>query len=183
MKRINVALLLCVLCTISCCASGSGSPKENNKLKYDIQPDSAVYATLGKTMSDILFSPSKVFCYTILGKSNVDDRDFEIEPHYVRDSLVAKLNSDQISIFQFELLADEQNYLQDSIKVRSPYHPCIEFCFEKKKQQVHILISLSNFSWTLFYDDKRQGNWNYADKRFMERYCRMLLGETLEKLR
>lgn len=158
---------------------------ENKKVvQYNVKPDSAVYYTLGRSMSDILFSPSKVTCYTVKGKSVVDKDDFELEPHYVRDSLITKMTANQIYLLQFNLLADEENYKEDSMKVRSPYVPCIEFCFEKKKQQsVHVLISLSDFSWTIIYDDKHQSNWNYADKRFMERYCKMLLGETLNKIR
>jgi len=135
-------------------------------------------------MSDVLFSPSKVICYTIKGKSTVEKEDFELAPHYVRDSLITKLNTNQIYFLQFSLLADEENYKEDSLKVRSPYVPCIEFCFEKKKlQPVHVIVSLSDFSWTIVYDDKRQGNWNYAEKRLMERYCKMLLGEALDKIR
>lgn len=156
------------------------APKEKGG-NYDIQPDSAVYYTLGKTMSDVLFDPKKVTCYILKGKAKTEESDYELEPHYVRDSLVAKLKDDKVAILQFELLADEKNYGQDSMKVRSPYVPAIEFCFERKKIQVHVIISLSNFSWTILYDDKRQGNWNYADKRFMERYCKMILGDAYKR--
>lgn len=176
-------ILLGILCSMSCFAACNKATIDK-KAAYAISPDSAVYATLGKTMSDILFSPSKVMCYTIKGKAKVDKGDYELEPHYVRDSLVAKMTKELVSILQFELLTDAENYKQDSVKVRSPYVPAIEFCFEKKKQQVHVIISLSNYSWTIFYDDKRQGNYNYADKRFMERYCEMILGdETIKKIR
>lgn len=107
-----------------------------------------------------------------------------MEPHYVRDSLIAKLSVSQINMLQFNLLSDEENYKEDSIKVRSPYVPCIEFCFEKKKKNpVHVIVSLSDFSWTIVYDDKKQGNWNYADKRLMERYCKMILGDIYKKVR
>ena len=94
------------------------------------------------------------------------------------------MDDGQISILQFNLLSDDANYHQDSLKVRSPYVPYIEFCFEKKRQQpVHIIVSLSDFSWTILYDDKRQGNWNYADKRLMKRYCRMILGKEFNKIK
>lgn len=177
----KVLFLVSILSSVTAFASCDNANEKT--MKYSIQPDSAVYYTLGRTVSDILLSPNKVTCYTIKGKSSVAKEDYELEPHYVRDSLVAKLTSSQISILQFELLADEANYAQDSIRVRSPYVPCVEFCFEKKKLVAHIIVSLSDFSWTLLYDDKRQGNWNYADKRFMERYCRMVFGETLNKIR
>lgn len=174
MMKMRLMIFLSFLCfvfSLSSCICVKG-----NSDKSISQPDSVVYYTLGKTMSEVLFNPSKVTCYKVRGKSVVDRVDYELEPHYVRDSLVCKLDIVQIGILQFNLLLDEENYREDSIKVRSPYVPCIEFCFEKKKMEpVHIIISLSDYSWTILFDDKKQGNWNYADKRLMQRYCNMIL--------
>lgn len=180
--KVRFLFLMSLLCSVTSFASCNGVREKTEK--YNVQPDSAVYYSLGKTMSNVLFNPSKVTCYTVIGKSTVGKEDYELEPHYVRDSLIAKLNASQIMLLQFNLLSDKANYQKDTVQVRSPYVPCVEFCFEKKKQQpVHVLVSLSNFSWTIVYDDKRQGNWNYADKRLMERFCRMMIGETLNKVR
>ena len=154
--------------------------KESKPAVYAIQPDSNTYTILGKTMTDILFSPSKVTCYAVKGKAQVDKTDFELEPHYVRDSLIAKLTPSQVALFQFLVLSDKSNYSQDSIKVRSPYVPHLELCFEKKKQQVHVLISQSDFSWTICYDDKKQGNWNYAEKRLVRRFCNMISNRSIK---
>ena len=175
MKTSIMMFLMSIMCSITSFASCNNADKKvTNSV---IKPDSAVYYTLGKTMSDIMFSPSKVTCYTIKGKATVSKEDVELEPHYVRDSLIAKLNDSQIYLLQFNLLSDVENYKEDSIKVRSPYVPCVEFCFEKKKHQpLHVIVSLSDFSWTVVYDDKRQFHWNYADKRLMERLCNMFLG-------
>ena len=155
--KMKFLFLLSLLCSASSFASCDGVKDKTEK--YNIQPDSAVYYTLGKTMSDILFNPNKVTCYSLKGKSVAAKEDYVVEPHYVRESFIAKLNVSQISMLQFNLLSDEENYKQDSLKVRSPYVPIVEFCFEKKKHQpVHIIVSLSDFSWTIIYDDKRQGN-------------------------
>lgn len=176
----KLLILLSLIFSTSSFASCNGLKEKTTK--YQIKPDSTVYTTLGKTMSDILFAPTKVTCYLLKGKSTVAKEDFELAPHYVRDSMIVKLNVNQISILQFNLLASEDNYKEDSIKVRSPYVPCVEFCFEKKKQQpLHVIVSLSDFSWTILYDDKKQGNWNYANKRLMERYCKMILGDAFRK--
>lgn len=167
--------------TISCFAAKEQKMKKESKpAVYAIQPDSNTYTILGKTMTDILFSPSKVTCYAVKGKAQVDKTDFELEPHYVRDSLIAKLTPSQVALFQFLVLSDKSNYSQDSIKVRSPYVPHLELCFEKKKQQVHVLISLSDFSWTICYDDKKQGNWNYAEKRLVGRFCNMISNHSIK---
>lgn len=180
--KTKLLIILSFMYSITTFASCNGF---NEKVSaYNIKPDSTVYTTLGKTMSDIIFSPNKVTCYTIKGKSSVAKEDFELEPHYVRDSLVCKLKADQISILQFSLLASEENYKEDSIKVRSPYIPCVEFCFEKKKMQpLHVIVSLSDFSWTVVYDDKKQFNWNYSEKMLMERYVKMILGDAYNKIR
>ena len=167
--------------TISCFAAKEQKMKKESKpAVYAIQPDSNTYTILGKTMTDILFSPSKVTCYAVKGKAQVDKNDFELEPHYVRDSLIAKLTPSQVALFQFLVLSDKSNYSQDSIKVRSPYVPHLELCFEKKKQQVHVLISQSDFSWTICYDDKKQGNWNYAEKRLVGRFCNMISNHSIK---
>ena len=181
MRKNYLFFLLFFVLTISCfVAKEQKMKKESKPAVYAIQPDSNTYTILGKTMTDILFSPSKVTCYAVKGKAQVDKTDFELEPHYVRDSLIAKLTPSQVALFQFLVLSDKSNYTQDSIKVRSPYVPHLELCFEKKKQQVHVLISQSDFSWTICYDDKKQGNWNYAEKRLVGRFCNMISNHSIK---
>lgn len=181
MRKNYLFFVLFSVLTISCFAAKEQKMKKESKpAVYAIQPDSNTYTILGKTMTDILFSPSKVTCYAVKGKAQVDKADFELEPHYVRDSLIAKLTPSQVALFQFLVLSDKSNYSQDSIKVRSPYVPHLELCFEKKKQQVHVLISQSDFSWTICYDDKKQGNWNYAEKRLVRRFCNMISNRSIK---
>lgn len=181
MRKNYLFFVLFSVLTISCFAAKEQKIKKESKpAVYAIQPDSNTYTILGKTMTDILFSPSKVTCYAVKGKAQVDKTDFELEPHYVRDSLIAKLTPSQVALFQFLVLSDKSNYSQDSIKVRSPYVPHLELCFEKKKQQVHVLISQSDFSWTICYDDKKQGNWNYAEKRLVRRFCNMISNRSIK---
>lgn len=181
MRKNYLFFVLFSVLTISCFAAKEQKMKKESKpAVYAIQPDSNTYTILGKTMTDILFSPSKVTCYAVKGKAQVDKTDFELEPHYVKDSLIAKLTPSQVALFQFLVLSDKSNYSQDSIKVRSPYVPHLELCFEKKKQQVHVLISQSDFSWTICYDDKKQGNWNYAEKRLVRRFCNMISNRSIK---
>lgn len=181
MRKNYLFFVLFSVLTISCFAAKEQKMKKESKpAVYAIQPDSNTYTILGKTMTDILFSPSKVTCYAVKGKAQVDKTDFELEPHYVRDSLIAKLTPSQVALFQFLVLSEKSNYSQDSIKVRSPYVPHLELCFEKKKQQVHVLISQSDFSWTICYDDKKQGNWNYAEKRLVRRFCNMISNRSIK---
>ena len=65
--------------------------------------------------------------------------------------------------------------MTDSVVVRSPYMPQLEFEFSKKKQVAHVLLSTSDFSWTVVYDGKKQFNYNYKDNGTIERFCEMIM--------
>lgn len=69
MKKIHFILVLFSVLAISCFAAKDQkkTKKEPKPVTYVIQPDSNTYAILGKTMTDILFSPSKVTCYAVKG--------------------------------------------------------------------------------------------------------------------
>lgn len=169
-KLLLLALLLpCVLCMASCGDFGRKTPKRS------IEPDSTVYAMLGKTMSEVLFNPSSVTCYTLKGKKVVDPSDFQVEPHWVRDSLVGKLSPQLVGVLQFALVANSDNYTNDSIRVKAPYVPVLEFEFKQKKNVVHVLVSVSDRTWTIMYDDKRQIHFNYHDCELIDRFCEMFL--------
>ena len=135
-------------------------------------PDSVVYKSLGKSLSEILFSPSKVKVYSLKGVENVGESDVEIEDHFVRDNLIATMDANQVALLQYLLLTNEENYKNDSTQIRAPYLPQLEFEFTKKKGQVaHVVISVNDRTWTVIYDDKVQFNWNYANKRIVTRFC------------
>jgi len=162
----------------SCGTNSAPKPREKKSMTRDvrIKPDSAAYASLGKTMTDLLFSPKKVKCYHVVAKANVDkDKEFEIQPNFVQDTLIAELDAKLIGVLQHELLSDGKNYKKDSIRVRSPYAPQLVFVFEKKKAVAYVLVSLSDYSWSVVYDDKLQFNWNYEDKYAIKRFCDMFI--------
>ena len=136
------------------------------------RPDSAVCKSLGKSLTEILFSPNKVKVYSLRGVENVDKNDIEIEDHFVRDTLIATLDVKHISLLQYLLLANEENYKNDSLPIRAPYLPQIEFEFTKKKGQIaHVVLSVNDRTWTIIYDGKTQFNWNYANKALVGRFC------------
>ena len=159
-------LVPCLMCEAACV---------NGKTKEQRFPtvDSIVYVTLGRTVTDILLSPSKVNCYLLKGKSEVAKEDVEVEPHYVRDSLLANLSSKEIGILQFVLVFDKDCYKDDSVKVKSPYMPRYEFEFVKKNAVVHVIISLQDYTWTVMYDGKEFAHFNFANKEVVEKFCKM----------
>lgn len=139
------------------------------------KPDSVVYASLGKTMSDVLLNPTKVTCYRLKGVDKVDSNTLQVEPHWIRDTLLGELAPQVYGVLQFALIANQENYRNDSVRVKAPYIPMMEFEFRQKKIVVHVLVSTSDFSWTIMYDDKRQLHFNYTDRELMERFCDMFI--------
>jgi len=166
--------LLQVFSLTSCSATPSKKVVPKNKPRVvTLRPDSVAYSFLGKTMSDALFTPDKVNCYSLIPKETTTPDDVVIEPHFVRDTLIAKLDAKAIGVIQFLLLSNKENYKEDSLKVKSPYYPVLEFEFIKKKVIVHVLVSMSDYSWTVVYDDKKQFNWNFSDKDAVIRFCEL----------
>lgn len=155
----------------SCAARGPKATRQSASKPSGI--DSAVYGNLGKTLYDLLSSPQKVSCYLLMGKEHITPDDVVVEAPFVRDTLlVDKMSNEDVAVLQYLLPFDSENYKNDTIIVRSPYLPMIEFSFIKKKAEAHLLVSLSDGTWTLVYDDKIQQHWNYADKRQIARFCK-----------
>lgn len=165
-----LALMFSAAACMAACGTGIG--KGPNKA---LAPDSAVYAMLGRTMSDVLFHPSSVVCYTLRGKAQVGPADVQVEPHWVRDSLIGTLPTELVGVLQFSLIANSESYRLDSVRIKAPYFPVLAFEFKKKKNSVYVIVSPSDCTWTVMYDDKRQLHFNYQDRELVERFCNYLL--------
>lgn len=174
-KILITSLLFLAVCFAAC----SGSSKKDGKPLCDEwkQPDSIAYNQLGKSLATVLFQPKDVKCYHLVGKETIGEDEMQIEPGFVRDTMLAKLDKEEYSLLQFSLLSVGKNYERDSVVVMSPYVPCLEFEFSRKKETAHVIISLSDFSWTVVYDDKRQFNFNYIDTPTMEQFCKYYLSK------
>ena len=176
--KVKLFLLLSVYMGVSFIAC-AGSPQKKTTEKPIcsewMTPDSTAYNKLGKRLATVLFSPKTVKCYHLLGKAEVAKDDVEIEQHFVRDTLLATQKSDEIAVLQYALLKPAKSYERDSITVMSPYMPILEFEFTQKKETAHVVISLSDFSWTIIYDDKRQFNCTYANGELISQFCNYYL--------
>ena len=166
-------LLLVFIPSMFCIASSDMSTRKT--LEMGIQPDSTVCAILGQTVSDVLFNPNRVICYTLRGKGEIEHGDFEVEPHWVRDSLVCRLSSEMVGVLQFALIANCENYKNDTLRIKAPYAPILEFEFKKKKDIVHVLISTSDHTWTVMYNGERQIHFNYHDCELIKRFCNLFV--------
>lgn len=171
--RKKLLLLVMLFTSVLCLASGESYGKKTPAIS--IQPDSTVLAMLGQTVSDVLFNPNRVTCYILKGKSEVEPGDYQVEPHWVRDSLVGRLSPQMIGVLQFVLFANSENYKDDTLLIKAPYFPFVEFEFQKKKNVVHVLISTSDHTWTIVYNGERQINFNYHDCGLIERFCNLFV--------
>lgn len=164
-----------ILAFIMMASSSFSSPKAKKIPLVKSLPDSLISSQLGTTLTDILLNPSTITLYSIKGKEETSKDDLVLEPHYVRDSLIGVLSSDLAAVFEFILISDASNYETDTVMVKSPYMPQYEFELVKKKQSAHVLLSTSDFSWTVVYDGKKQFNFNYKDNGAIERFCEMIM--------
>ena len=176
MKTLTKTLtIFTAIALIMLACSSFSSPKQKKLSLMKVLPDSLISMQLGNTLADILLNPSTVTMYTVKGKEETSKDDYVLEPHYVRDSLMGVLSSDAVAVLKFTLITDEANYHNDTILVRSPYMPQYGFEFTKKKQSAHVLVSISDFSWTVIYDGKKQFNYNYKDNGSIERFFDSIL--------
>lgn len=162
------------LCAFYSCSAGDKGKSKPVELAWNA-PDSMIYEKLGKTLTSVLFSPKEVRCYAMEWQDTVKSN--QLEPNFKRGKLIKKLSKEEVAVIQFSLLANKDNYVNDTIVVLSPYVPCINIEFiEKKKEKANILVSLSDFTWTMLFDDKKQFNYNYHSRDF-ERLCILYLNQ------
>lgn len=170
-------MLIClVFCLTMFSVSCQAFPlKKTKAIDLQLCPDSTMIANLGTSVADLLFNPTTVTCYTIKGKVKTEENDFVLEPHFVKDSIVGVLSDNMVAILNFSLIADGENYHNDSILVKSPYMPQLGFEYANKTITANVLISFSDLSWTLIFDGKKQFNYNYFDTRALEKIYNALI--------
>lgn len=178
MKTLFHTITVSVILALIMMVGSSFSPLKVKKIPLvKSLPDSLISAQLGNTLTDILLNPSTITLYSVKGKEETSKDDYVLEPHFVRDSLIGVLSPDLAAVFEFILISDVNNYKTDTVMVKSPYMPQFEFELVNRKQSAHILLSTSDFSWTVIYDGKKQFNYNYRDNGVIERFCRILMNK------
>ncbi len=163
------SLLILGMGFIACHAKGG------KQVRQTCPTDSLIYKELGKSLTEVLFSPSRVRCFSVKNVASPQADDLAFDPNFVRDTLIMKLSGQEQAILQYILLSNTDNYHIDNPKVRSPYFPNLAFEFKKGKRIAYVLISTSDYSWSVYYDDKVQFNYNYTDRNIIERFCNYYL--------
>ena len=134
--------------------------------------DSVWVKQIDDSLKQVLFTPDTVNCYHISYKEKIKEKDIEVVKDYVRDSLITKLNSSQISVMQYVLISNPANYANDTILVQSPYFPTLEFEFAKKDyNSISIVISILDRSWRMMSMGKEIHAHNIAEVKQLERFC------------
>lgn len=183
MKELSISLivqLMCCTCLFACKPSTDSSTKQAASpapiCGEWIHPDKHAYEVLGRRLADVLINAKTINVYSLSPKETINSDDYEIDSHFVRTSNLGSLTKDQATVLKYNLISNGANYHKDStFIVMSPYCPIIEFEFIKKKETAHVIISLSDFSWSIKYDDKIQFRYNYAGGTFIRRFCEYFL--------
>ena len=162
----------------SCIGKGKEPKKSMITSKIWANPNDSIIYHLGDTLTDLLFNPQKVVCYSVEPQDSVSTD--QLEPYFKRGESIRKLSKEEIAIMQFSLFSDPDNYVNDTLVVMSPYIPRLDFEFTGRKgKKANIIISLSDFSWSVLFDGKKQFRFNNHSKDMM-RLCNLDIQE--EKL-
>lgn len=137
--------------------------------------DSIIGTYLPNDLHEILSTPDVVNCYHVIYKDTISQEKANVLNHFVQDTLLVKLNVSQISVLQYILLSNEQNYLNDSIKVQSPCLPRLEFEFLRDKEKASIFISNLDHTWHIMQNGKIVLSNAFTDVNLIERYCNYFL--------
>lgn len=164
-----VYMLLSCACLSACAQPIDSKPIAKNIGEHLMAPDSLIIATFGNEICDILFAPDKVDVYTIEPKSEVEDGDYETEPHFIRKMYVGNLDKKFIGVIQFILLSNKSCYTSDSTIAQTFYLPMIEFEYKKKKKSASVVISPNDGSWTVVSEGRRILNYNYKNHDLISR--------------
>jgi len=152
-NKFSTILPLLFVCVVACSAKWpqKEAPKSKQYAEW-INPDGTIRAKLGNTLTELLFNPQKVECYSIEWQDSIKPE--QIEPYFKQDSLISKLSPGETGLLQFSLLSDSISYSMDSVIPQSPRIPIIDFVFTRKKDNAHVIISTSDYTWRIAHDGK-----------------------------
>jgi hypothetical protein len=171
-RLIGMCCFMICMCSMSCYGNTSPSKKVKSKVKLEfIKPDSKAKSLLGDSLINVFFHSSKVVCYELILKDDIEDNDLIVYDHFVRKTVKGVVVDNRyLAVLQQQLLTDSLNYLYKS-NVKAPFIPSLDFEFSYKKERYDILISFSNESWMITKNSKAIHYNAYTDRRFIIRYC------------
>ena len=158
------------------CANSQACVSE--EIPFWLTPDSTICSHLDGDLKKVLFMPDSVKCYVLVQKDSISEKGLSPVENYVRDSLMAEFGVRETTVLQYVLLSNPQSYSTDSVKIEAPYLPILEFVFSRENSSsASVILSVSDRSWAIMYDNKQQFRYNYADWRTVERFCSFYINE------
>ena len=174
-NRIIILLVSFLVLYPSCIGKGKEPKKTMSSSKLWCCPDDTITNHLGNTLTEILFNPQKVICYAVEREDSISSD--QLEPNFSRGEQICKLSKEEIAIIQFSLLSNQENYVNDTLLVMCPYIPKLDFEFTGRKgKKANLLISPSDFSWSILFDGKKQFRFN-THSIDMKRLCNFYIQE------
>lgn len=164
--------LLCITLICGCVNAKNATKTPNNKIdSIWMFTDSTVMKQLGDSLIQVFSKPDSVRCYNVSYREQIKEKDVIVHEHFVRDSLITVLNDAQIYIMQFILVSESSNYANDSLIVKSPYMPTVEFEFYKKDfSPISVVFSPLNQTWQIICESKELFSYNFVYTDLINRY-------------
>ena len=170
-KSVFTLLLLSVslgLCAVIACADSRAA----NPASAWNAPDSTVTSIIGNRLSALLAKPKKVELYNVVYRDSAHINNTLAEADFVLDTLICKLNKEQISTLRFILTSDRKNYSIDTLAIPMiPHRPMYAFDFKGKDVNAIVWYSPGDFSWGIRYDGRDLFYYNVAYPEIINRFC------------
>lgn len=138
-------------------------------------PDSTAQSILGNRLSSLLSNPKKVNMYNVVYCDSLHRDNALVETDFVLDTLICKLNKEQIATLDFLLVADAGNYAIDTLAIPLiPHRPMFAFDFKGKNENAIVWYSPDDYTWGIRYDGRDILYYNVAHPELMSRLCNKL---------
>lgn len=179
-RSIQVLLTLAMMAvTLGACAKtnqpGSKAKKPTPIGASILNYDQGDVKRLGETAARVIFAPDRITVYSLEPFDSVAPAGaVEVIPHYTRGVEAGRLDRDYADVLTFLLYSRPESYKSDSIKVRSPRVPYLELVYQKKKEQVSVIFSKLDNTWSVKSDGKVQFIWNFPDPALIHRWLKPL---------
>lgn len=138
-------------------------------------PDGKALGLLGNRLTSLLLKPKRVEMYSVSYQDSTDKYPVYVEPDFILDSLICRLNKEQTATLNFILTSDTSNYAlnKDAIPM-IPHRPQWAFVFQDKKENAIIWYSPGDFTWGIRYDGRDIFFYNVNNPSLMSSFCNRL---------
>ncbi|MBD5424874.1 MAG: hypothetical protein HDR45_01595 [Bacteroides sp.] len=163
-------------CSLTACAKirkATPTPIAAQAWNY---PDSAVCEILGTRLCKLITNPKCVEMYSVAYRDSAHANSELISKDFVKDSLICKLNKEQVATLNFLLISDSANYSTDTLAIPMiPHHPLVAFDYINKQDHALVWYSPGDFTWGIRFDGKNQFKYNTINADNLNRFCKLLI--------